>query len=156
MRNSWKVMGSIMRFLWITFRQDEQQFLSLNSQRLQNKIPGTQYQVFKGKKPRISIFLCFLQISLLILLSQRICHQMRYQIVKPFPSSTNCHFQNEAKCKHFVVKMSFICVRIKTNFHINIFALYLAWKHTSGNLETVYLLHNITPSYRIKSPALTL
>ena len=51
-------------------------------------------------------------------------------ICRPFPSSTNRHFQNEAKCKHFVVKMSFICVRIKTNFHINSFALYLAWKKT--------------------------
>ena len=60
MGNLWKVMGSIMRFLWIRFRQDNEQFLSLNSQRLQNKIPGTEYQVFKGKKPRISIFQCFL------------------------------------------------------------------------------------------------
>ena len=59
MENLWKFMGSIMRFLWIRFRQDEEQFLSLNSQRLENKILGTQYQVFKGKKPRISIFLCF-------------------------------------------------------------------------------------------------
>ena len=26
------------------------------------------------------------------------------------------HFQNEAKCKTFVVKMSFVCMRIKTIF----------------------------------------
>ena len=41
MGNLWEVMGSIMRFLWIRFRQDNEQFLSLNSKRLQNKIPGT-------------------------------------------------------------------------------------------------------------------
>ena len=56
MGNLWKVMGSIMRFLWIRFHQDNEQFLSLNSQRLQNKIPGAYYQVFKGKKPRIDHF----------------------------------------------------------------------------------------------------
>ena len=30
-----------------------------------------------------------------------------------FPHSKNSRFQNEAKCKTFVVKMSFICMRIK-------------------------------------------
>jgi len=34
--NLWEVMGSIMRFLWIRFRQYNEQFLSLNSQSLQN------------------------------------------------------------------------------------------------------------------------
>ena len=33
------------------------------------------------------------------------------------------HLQNEAKCKTFVVKMSFIWMRIKNHFHINSFAL---------------------------------
>ena len=38
------------------------------------------------------------------------------------------HFQNEAKCETFVVKMSFICIIIKNHFHINGFALRLALK----------------------------
>ena len=31
---------------------------------------------------------------------------------RPLPSSENPHFQNEAKCTNFHVKMSFICMRI--------------------------------------------
>ena len=39
------------------------------------------------------------------------------------------HFQNEAKCKTFLVKMSLICVRIKNyDFHINGSSLSLALK----------------------------
>ena len=39
-------------------------------------------------------------------------------------------FQHEAKCKNFVVKISFICMRIKNNFHINgsAFRLVATWK----------------------------
>ena len=47
---------------------------------------------------------------------------------RPFPSSKKSHFQNEAKCETFVVKMSFICIIIKNHFHINSFALSLALK----------------------------
>ena len=35
---------------------------------------------------------------------------------RPFPSSKNSHFQNEAKYKTFPVKMSFACMRIKIGF----------------------------------------
>ena len=35
---------------------------------------------------------------------------------RPFPSSKKSHFQNEAKCETFVVKMSFICIIIKNHF----------------------------------------
>ena len=42
-------------------------------------------------------------------------------------SSKNPHFQNEAKCTTFLVKISFICMRIN-HFHINAFALSLALK----------------------------
>ena len=38
---------------------------------------------------------------------------------RPFLSSRNSHFQHEAKCKTFVVKMSFICMTIKNRVHIN-------------------------------------
>ena len=47
---------------------------------------------------------------------------------RPFPSSKKSHFQNEAKCETFVVKMSFICIIIKNHFHINSFALSLSFK----------------------------
>ena len=43
------------------------------------------------------------------------------------------HFQNEVKFKTFLVKMSFICMRIKHHFHISGFALSLALKQTWGN-----------------------
>ena len=32
---------------------------------------------------------------------------------RPLPSSKNPHFQNEARCTTFLVKMSFICMRMK-------------------------------------------
>ena len=51
-----------------------------------------------------------------------------YKHNRPFPSSKKFHFQNEAKCEIFVVKMSFICIIIKNHFHINGFALSLALK----------------------------
>ena len=46
----------------------------------------------------------------------------------PFPSSKDSHFRNEAKFKTFLVKMKFICMRIKKHFHINGFTLSLALK----------------------------
>ena len=44
---------------------------------------------------------------------------------RPLPSSKNPHFQNEAKCTTFLVKMSFICMRMKNHFHIKGWALNL-------------------------------
>ena len=38
----------------------------------------------------------------------------------PLPSSKNPHFQNEAKCTTFLVKTSFICMRMKNHFAIHI------------------------------------
>ena len=37
---------------------------------------------------------------------------------KPLPGSKNPHFQNEAKFTAFLVKKSFICMRMKNHFHI--------------------------------------
>ena len=37
---------------------------------------------------------------------------------RPLPSSKNPHFQNVARCTTFLVKMSFICIRMKNDFHI--------------------------------------
>ena len=52
----------------------------------------------------------------------------KVKIKRPFPSSRKSHFQNEAKCETFAVKMSFICIIIKNHFHINGLALSLALK----------------------------
>ena len=54
--------------------------------------------------------------------------QLKRCLNRPFPSSKKSHFQKEAKCETFVVKMSFICIIIKTHFQINGFALSLALK----------------------------
>ena len=51
---------------------------------------------------------------------------------RPFPSSKNSHIQNEGKCNTFLVKMSFICKRIKNYFHVNGFSLSLALKQRLG------------------------
>ena len=42
--------------------------------------------------------------------------QLRPWLYRPFPSSKNSHIQNEAKCKTFQVKISFICMGIKIIF----------------------------------------
>ena len=47
---------------------------------------------------------------------------------RPFPSSKKFHFQNEAKCETFVVKMSFNFDANKTHFHNKGFALSLVLK----------------------------
>ena len=47
------------------------------------------------------------------------CQTRTPQIIRPFTSSRNSYFKNEAKYKSFKVKMSFICIRIKNHFHIN-------------------------------------
>ena len=44
---------------------------------------------------------------------------------RPLPSSKNPHFQNEARCTTFLVKMSFICMRTKNHFHIKDWGLNL-------------------------------
>ena len=44
---------------------------------------------------------------------------------RPLPSSKNPHFQNEAKCTTFLVKMSYICMKTKNNFYIKGWALKL-------------------------------
>ena len=37
---------------------------------------------------------------------------------RPLPSSKDPHFQSEARFTTFLVKMSFICMRMKNDFHI--------------------------------------
>ena len=48
---------------------------------------------------------------------------------RPFSSSKISHFQNETNWKTFLVKMSFICMRITNHFHISSFAHSLSlWR----------------------------
>ena len=51
-----------------------------------------------------------------------------------FASFKNSHFQNKAKSKTFLVKMSFICMMIKNHLHIkwNGFVLNFAMKQRLG------------------------
>ena len=50
------------------------------------------------------------------------------------------HFQNECKCKTFLEKMSFICMKIKNHVHISGFAISLVLKQRRdwGNSEMAY------------------
>ena len=47
---------------------------------------------------------------------------------KPFPNSFQPPFQSEARCEVFVMKISFIHIEIRTNYHNKNFALRLALK----------------------------
>ena len=49
------------------------------------------------------------------------------------------HFQNKATCKIIVVKKShFICMRIKSHFQINSFAISLALKQRLGGSQKAW------------------
>ena len=67
--------------------------------------------------------------ALLLVEEHSLCHQNR-----PLSSSKNPHFQNEARCTTFLVKMSFICMRIKEGFHITGWAPTLVWNRSQGEL----------------------
>ena len=63
-------------------------------------------------------------------------HHRAFCMSRPFWSSKNSHFQNEAKCKAFLVKISFICIRIRNHFHIQQ-QLHVE-KEACSNSEIVY------------------
>ena len=48
-------------------------------------------------------------------------------VKRPFPSCCEPHYESEAKCKAFHMKISFDCIRMKTNFHTKNFALSLTF-----------------------------
>ena len=66
------------------------------------------------------ILFCFLATAKLFFV---LCSENR-----PFPGFKSSHFENETKCKTFLVKMTCICIRIKNRFHIKSFALSLTLK----------------------------
>ena len=51
---------------------------------------------------------------------------------RPLPCSKNPYFQIEARCTTFLVKMSFICMRMKNDFHIKGWAPTVVLKHRPG------------------------
>ena len=53
--------------------------------------------------------------------------QLRDYSNSPFPSCCEPHYESEAKCKTFHMKISFVCIWMKTNFHNKNFALSLAF-----------------------------
>ena len=55
----------------------------------------------------------------------KVLEKLRPQLYRPLPNSKNTQFQNEAKCTAFLVKMSFICMRMKNHFHAKGWALNL-------------------------------
>ena len=59
---------------------------------------------------------------------------------RPFPYSKNSHSQNEAKSKTFLVKTSFICMRIKSHFVITGCALRLCSHHTGWLFVPTWML----------------
>ena len=46
---------------------------------------------------------------------------------RPFPSSFEPHYKSEAKCKVFIMEISFHSYANETNFHVESFALSLAF-----------------------------
>ena len=64
----------------------------------------------------------------------------------PLLSSNNPHFQNEARCKIFLVKTSFICMRMKKDFHINGWAPILVFKQKHGGTRKWPILNSFNQS----------
>ena len=63
---------------------------------------------------------------------------------KPLPSSKNLHFQNEAKCATFLVKLSFICMRMNIHFHIKGWALNLVLIQRPGGASKWRIVHGLS------------
>ena len=75
---------------------------------------------------------------------------------RPLPSSKNPHFQTEAKCTAFLVKMSFVWMRMKNHFHIKGQALNLVWIQRPGELRNVVKIHEIVPNKKSLFPFFSL
>ena len=66
--------------------------------------------------------------------SDNCCVANGYLKNRPLPSSKDPHFQNEAKCTTFLVKMSFICMRMKYHFISKAVHLTSFWYRGPGEL----------------------
>ena len=63
---------------------------------------------------------------------------------RPLPSTKNPYCQNEARCTTFLVKMSFICMRMKNDFHIKGWTPTLVLKQSPGGTRKWPILGNIS------------
>ena len=71
-----------------------------------------------------------------------------YKWNRPFPNYKKFPFQNEAKCKTFVVEMSFNYDANKTHFHNKGFALSLVLKvKLFGTRKWPIILTEILPNF---------
>ena len=70
---------------------------------------------------------------------------------RPLPSSKNPHFQNEARCTTFLVKMSYICMKMKNDFHIKGWAPTLVLKQSPGGTRKwpIYRSSTGVPELRV-------
>ena len=66
--------------------------------------------------------------------------ELMSKINRSYPCFKNSHFQNEAECKTFLVKISFICVR--KHFQLNDFALTLAFIQNTTT-DTIYFRYSV-------------
>ena len=67
--------------------------------------------------------------------------RINHETNRPPPSSNNPHFQHEARCTTFLVKMSFICIRMKNDFHIKGWAPTLVLKQKPGVGNGLFWIH---------------
>ena len=74
------------------------------------------------------------------------CKTFPVKMNRPLPSSKNPHFQKEATCTTFLVKMSFICMRMRNHFHIEGWALHLALIQRPGGTPKTYCICTIKGS----------
>ena len=73
-------------------------------------------------------------------------------MVSKHPSPKNPHFQSEAKCKTFLVKISVICIRIRNHFLSEGFALNLVLKQRLGGTRQwpITRIHHSTLQYTVQ------
>ena len=64
--------------------------------------------------------------------SKRMAPWKKMILNRPLPSSKTPYFRNEAKCTTSLVKISFICMRMKNDFHIKGWALNLVLTQRPG------------------------
>ena len=70
-------------------------------------------------------------------------HQTWFSWIGHFLYCKYPHFQNEVKCTIFLVKMSFICMRMNNHFHIKSSALnHLLMERVGGTQKWPILLNN--------------
>ena len=74
----------------------------------------------------------------------------KYRKNRPFPSCFEPHYESEAKCKVFVMKISFHSSCNKTNFHVKSFALSLAFivRFTATRKWPTFLVNFSSPCLR--------